>query len=262
MAIKHQGIRQSAHQLYNLRPAILISMNVDKPAKGDPTLLKPVEVETYFHEMGHAMHGLLANVKHSRFAGTSVVRDFVELPSQLMEGFYLDRRFLDTFAKHHLTGAKIPDELFQAFIASRQFGKGVSFVGNSRMSILDLDWHSQTIEEDDTVESFEERSVRPYLLIQPPGGQYLPHSQTFAHIFEGGYSSSYYGYLWAEMLEAHAFEYMKQNGLVTRELGARLRRMLEQGGSRPADKIYREFTGSDPDVTPLKNRISGSSQLN
>lgn len=239
------------------RPSILISMNL-KRTPGEPTLLLPDEVETYFHEMGHAMHGLLSQVKYQAFAGTSVVRDFVELPSQLMERFLLRREVLDMFAAHNETGQQIPEELFQALVKARSAPQGAMFLARVRQSKLDLLWHSRPLPSGMTVDEFDRLAVDPYLFVRLPGGYHIPSTQAFSHIWDGGYASKYYSYLWSEMLDADAFEFMSENGLLTRQIGERLRRMLEQGGSRPAMEIYEEFRGRQPRADALNRRIMGS----
>jgi peptidyl-dipeptidase Dcp len=248
-------VPQRSDRGFNERPAIMISMNLKK-VEGLPTLLTPYEVETYFHEMGHAMHGIFANVKYQRFAGTRVARDFVELPSQLMEQFCFERSILDTFAFHYQTGERIPEVLFQAFRKSQASGKASYFLGNARTSVLDLNWHMNDLSEVRNVEEFEENLLSPYTLIRLPN-DWLPTSNTFEHVFNGGYAARYYSYLWSQMLDADALEYMKENGLVTRTLGSRFRHLLEQGGSRPAIDLYMEFRGRAPKTEALRGRISG-----
>lgn len=236
----------------NLRPQVNIVMNFTKPSANRPSLLSPSEVTTFLHEFGHSLHSLFTKVKYSSLAGTNVDLDFVELPSQFHENFFYSREFLDGFARHYQTGEPLPDELFQKMIASQQFGAAFACIRQLYFGYIDMAFHSVSEPIDDVaaIELAATKSVEIFPYIE--GTLIAP---SFTHIFSGGYSAGYYSYKWAEVLDADAFAYFSDKGIYSPELAESFRKnILEKGGAMPADVLYREFRGKDPDINALLQR--------
>jgi peptidyl-dipeptidase Dcp len=268
----------------NIRPVIVNVGNFSKPVDGKPSLLTLDEVETLFHEYGHALHGLLSQCTYKSVAGTSVARDFVELPSQIMENWAFQPEVLATYAFHYETGEVIPAELVAKIEAAATFNQGFMTTELAAASILDLKWHmlsempccvtescenacakketcdkSQCSEkkcekaegcEKSFVECFEAKACKEMGLID----EIIPRYRTtyFAHIFSGGYSAGYYSYLWAEVLDKDAFELFMQKGIFDSETAMSFRfNILEMGGSEEPMILYRRFRGADPDPKAL-----------
>lgn len=247
-------------RLLERKPVIVNVMGITKPADGSQPLLSMDEVRTVFHEFGHALHGLLSDVRYPTFAGTNVPRDWVEFPSQINENWALDKNLVKEYARHVETGEPIPDELLAAISAASEFGQGFATSEYLGASIIDLAWHSLSASEaaelettPEAVAEFEAEALRAAgldnELIAP---RY--RSTYFNHIFAGGYSAGYYSYLWAEALDADGFEWFKEQTDL-RAAGQKFRDViLSKGASRDFTEAYREFRGRDKDVTPLLKR--------
>ena len=236
-------------QEFGVRPVIVNVGNFAKPTADKPSLLTLDQVETLFHEYGHALHGLLSQCTYKSVAGTSVARDFVELPSQIMENWAFQKEVLAKYARHYQTGEVIPDELVAKIMAADTFNQGFMTTELAAASILDLKWHMLS-EVPADVEVFEAQACKEMGLI----GEIIPRyrSTYFAHIFSGGYSAGYYSYLWAEVLDKDAFELFKQKGIYDKETAMSFRRnILEKGGSEEPMVLYRRFRGADPDSGAL-----------
>lgn len=237
----------------NSRPHVSITMNFTKPTAERPALLTMGEVETFLHEFGHAIHGLMANTKYRAMSGTSVYRDFVELPSQIMENWAGEKEFLHTFARHYQTGELIPDELVERMKAARNFNVANGCIGQVRYGMLDMAWYTQTEDFNGDVEKFE-KAVWAELQVLP-AVQGTCMSVMFSHIMDGGYSAGYYGYKWAEVLDADAFSVFQERGLFSRETGEEFRRkLLEKGGTVHPMTLYKDFRGQEPSIEALLRR--------
>ena len=206
-------------------------------------------METLFHEYGHALHGLLSKCHYKSVAGTSVARDFVELPSQIMENWAFQPEVLATYARHYETGEVIPAELVEKINAAGTFNQGFMTTELAAAAMLDLKWHMATTVPTD-VEAFEAEACKQMGLIDEIIPRY--RSTYFAHIFSGGYSAGYYSYLWAEVLDKDAFELFMEKGILDIETSMSFRRnILEMGGSEEPMVLYRRFRGADPDPAAL-----------
>jgi peptidyl-dipeptidase Dcp len=231
-------------------PVISIVCNFTKPTGDTPALLTFDEVSTYFHEFGHALHGLLSNVSYGSLAGTNVPTDFVELPSQIMENWALEPEVLKSFAKHYKTGEVIPDALIQKIKSSGTYGQGFATTEYLSASMLDMDYHTQQQVLEGNIGDFEKKSMDTKGLISEIIPRY--RSTYFNHIFSGGYSSGYYSYIWSEVLDSDAFEAFKSKGLFDKETAISFRKnILEKGGTADAMELYKRFRGSEPKIDPL-----------
>ena len=233
-----------------IRPVIVNVGNFAKPVDGKPSLLTLDQVETLFHEYGHALHGLLSQCTYKSVAGTSVARDFVELPSQIMENWAFQPEVLEGYARHYETGEVIPAELVEKITAAGTFNQGFMTTELAAASILDLKWHMLESVEDVDPMAFEAQACAEMGLID----QIIPRyrSTYFAHIFSGGYSAGYYSYLWAEVLDKDAFELFMEKGIFDKETATSFRQnVLEKGGSDEPMDLYRRFRGADPDPAAL-----------
>ncbi len=232
------------------RPCIAIVCNFTKPTAEQPALITFGEVETLLHEFGHALHGMLSKCKYSSLSGTSVYRDFVELPSQIMENWATEPLWLQSFAKHYLTGEDIPKDLIEKIVRSKNFQSGYQTLRQLSFGLIDMAWHSITSEFDGDVLKFESETMSKTDLFPVIEGSLF--STGFSHIFGGGYAAGYYGYKWAEVLDADAFNEFKQNGIFDKETAKRFREcILEKGGSEHPMKLYRKFKGAEPTVDAL-----------
>lgn len=233
----------------NNRPHVTIVMNFTKPTGDKPSLLTPYEVETFLHEFGHALHGLLANTKYASLSGTSVYRDFVELPSQFNENYMTQKEFLDGFAKHYQTGEVIPQELVDKLIASSQYGAAYACLRQLTFGYLDMAWHTQKTSVGDAVE-FENTAIKSVNMFPYVDGAMI--SPQFSHIFSGGYAAGYYSYKWAEVLDADAFSMFLENGIYDKESADLFRtNILMKGGTEHPAELYRKFRGQDPTIDAL-----------
>jgi len=234
-------------------PVISIVCNFTKPVGDQPALLTFDESSTLFHEFGHALHGLLSNVKYKSLAGTAVSRDFVELPSQIMENWAADPAVLKEYAKHYQTGEAIPDTLIQKLENAGTFNQGFATVEYLAASLLDMNYHATTTAIKGDINAFENDAMKKIGLIDAIIPRY--RSTYFKHIFSGGYSSGYYAYIWAEVLDSDAFAAFKEKSLYDQPTAEAFRKnILERGGTgNPAD-MYRTFRGADPNPIYLMKK--------
>lgn len=234
----------------NIRPIITMVCNFSKPTATQPALLTFDETSTLFHEFGHALHGLLSNSTYYSQTGTSVPRDFVELPSQIMENWAAEPEVLKLYAKHYLTQQIIPDALIQKLQNSKVFNQGFETVEYLATAFLDMGYHNLKEVDFTDVQNHEEQYLKSIGLIPEITSRY--RSTYFNHIFSGGYSSGYYSYIWAAVLDSDAFEAFKEKGLFDKTTATSFRKnILERGGSEDPMVLYRKFRGNDPDITPL-----------
>ncbi|GAA3839927.1 M3 family metallopeptidase [Sphaerisporangium flaviroseum] len=244
-------VKQSA--LEGTRPVVVNNLNIVKPPPGEPTLMTFDQVNTMFHEFGHALHGLFSAVRFPRFSGTAVPRDFVEYPSQVNEMWAVWPEVLANYARHHETGEPMPQHLVDRMLEAQKFNQGFGTVEYLAATLLDWAWHTIDEEPGDP-EEFERRALRNAnvdLPLVPPRYR----STYFAHIWAGGYSAGYYSYIWSEVLDADTVEWFKENGGLTRENGDTFRReLLSKGGSVEAMTAFRNFRGRDPRIEPLLER--------
>ena len=243
--------------LFNQLPVVVNNLNIPKPPADKPTLLTFDETTTLFHEFGHALHGLLSQVKYPRVSGTSVQRDFVEFPSQVNEMWILWPEVVENYALHHETGKKLPQEWIDNLKAASTFNEGHATTSYLAAAILDLAWHSLTATEAakiSDVEAFEAQAIKDYGLdFAPVPTRY--RSTYFSHIFAGGYSAGYYGYIWSEVLDADTVDWFKENGGLLRANGDHFRNtLLGRGGSIDSMQMFRNFRGRDSKIEPLLKR--------
>jgi len=237
----------------NVTPVITNVCNFSKPTGDKPALLSLDEVHTLFHEFGHALHGLLSNCTYLELSGTSVPRDFVELPSQIMENWATEPEVLKMYAKHYKTGEPIPDELIAKIENASKFNQGFETVEYLAASFLDMDWHTQTKAKELNPVSFENASLDKIGLIPEIESRY--QTTNFLHIFSWGYSAGYYSYIWAEVLDADAFQAFKEKSLFDRSTAQAFREnILAAGGSDDAMTLYKKFRGSEPKIDALLER--------
>ena len=233
-----------------VRPVIVNVGNFAKPTADKPSLLSLDNVETLFHEFGHALHGLLTQCTYKSVSGTSVARDFVELPSQIMENWAFQKEVLADYARHYQTGEVIPDSLVAKIEAAANFNQGFMTTELAAAAVLDMKWHELTSAEGLDPMAFEAQACAEMGLIDEIIPRY--RSTYFAHIFSGGYSAGYYSYLWAEVLDKDAFELFMQKGIFDKETAMSFRHnVLEMGGSDEPMDLYRRFRGADPDAGAL-----------
>ena len=234
------------------RPHVTIVMNFTKPTADTPALLTPYEVETFLHEFGHGLHGLLARTKYASLSGTNVLRDFVELPSQFNENYLTEKEFLDGFARHYKTGEPIPAEQVERIIASSQFGAAYACLRQLSFGLLDMAWHTITAPVDDP-EAFEREAMASVAMFAPIDGSVT--GTTFSHIFSGGYAAGYYSYKWAEVLDADAFARFQEEGIFSQEAAKSFRdNVLSRGGTENPAVLYRRFRGHDATIDALLKR--------
>lgn len=241
---------QSMKNNERVAPVISIVCNFSKPTSDAPSLLTFDEVETFFHEFGHALHGLLSNVQFESLAGTNVYTDFVELPSQVMENWAGDPEFMKTYAKHYETGATIPDELIQKLEASGTFNQGFATTEYLAASLLDMAYHTISENIEGEINDFETQAMEEIGLI----GEIIPRyrSTYFNHIFAGGYSAGYYSYIWSGVLDTDAYQAFKETSLYNSEMADAFRKnILEKGGTKEPMELYTAFRGKEPSIAPL-----------
>ncbi len=240
-------------KLYNRKPVIYNVCNYPKPSEGNPALLTYDEVETMFHEFGHALHGFFADQQYPSLSGTAVARDFVEFPSQFNENWALYPDVLKNYAVHYKTGEQIPEELIEKIKNSGTFNQGYSITENLASSNLDMQWHtiSSTRKIEDVI-AFEKEALKKTKLDVVHAVPPRYSSTYFAHVFAGGYAAGYYSYLWTEMLHHDAYNWFENNGGMTRENGQRFRDMvLSRGNTQDMEKMYKTWRGGDPKIGPM-----------
>jgi peptidyl-dipeptidase Dcp len=234
-------------------PVVSLVMNFTRPTPSRPSLLSHSEMNTFLHEFGHALHGMLSDCTYESLSGTNVRRDFVELPSQIMENWAWEKEWLDTWAAHYETGEKIPEEIIARLKESATYNEGYACMRQLGFGLLDMAWHTLTEPFDGDITAFERAAMSPAELLPPAEGACM--SVSFAHLFAGGYAAGYYGYKWAEVLDADAFSMFREKGIFDRETALSFRRtILERGGSREPDELFREFRGREPSIDPLIER--------
>ncbi|MEN8162523.1 MAG: M3 family metallopeptidase [Acidobacteriota bacterium] len=237
----------------NIRPIVTNTCNFSKPSEGQPALLSLDEAATLFHEFGHALHGLLSDVTYSSLSGTNVARDFVELPSQMMENWALDPAVLPTYARHFETGEPIPAALIEKLQKAKQFNQGFATTEYLAASILDMDWHTLGEAANQDAMAFEKASMDRIGIIEEIVSRY--RTPYFGHIFSGGYSAGYYSYVWAEVLDADGFVAFKEAGVFDRELAESYRKnILSAGDSENPMVLYERFRGAAPTIDALVAR--------
>lgn len=235
------------------RPHISIVCNFTKPTATKPSLLTFNEVTTLFHEFGHALHGMLANTTYPSLSGTSVYWDFVELPSQVMENWCFEKEALELFAKHYQTGEVIPMDYIKKIKESSTFMEGMQTLRQLSFGILDMSWHGIDPKDIQDVKSYEEQAFQSTNLF--PQTPQTCMSTSFSHIFQGGYSSGYYSYKWAEVLDADAFEFFKEKGIFSKEVATKFKdTVLSQGGTQNPMDLYKQFRGKEPQPEALLRR--------
>jgi peptidyl-dipeptidase Dcp len=240
-------------------PVVSLVMNFTRPTPARPSLLSHSEMNTFLHEFGHALHGMLSDCTYESLSGTNVKRDFVELPSQILENWAWEKEWLDTWAAHYETGEKIPDEILSKLRESVTYNEGYACMRQLSFGLLDMAWHTLREPFNGDIIAFERAAMAPAELLPPAEGACM--SVSFAHLFSGGYAAGYYGYKWAEVLDADAFSMFRERGIFDRETALSFRRtILERGGSREPDELFREFRGREPSVDPLIER-SGFNRL-
>uniref|UniRef100_UPI0035598107 M3 family metallopeptidase n=1 Tax=Xanthomarina gelatinilytica TaxID=1137281 RepID=UPI0035598107 len=238
----------------NSRPHISIVCNFTKPTKSKPSLLTFNEVTTLFHEFGHALHGMLANTTYPSLSGTSVFWDFVELPSQVLENWCYEKEALELFATHYETGEVIPMDLIEKIKASSTFHEGMQTLRQLSFGLLDMSWHG--VESPETIKSVKEHELKAFenTKLYPDVAENCM-STSFSHIFQGGYSSGYYSYKWAEVLDADAFEFFKEKGIFNKDVATKFKEhVLSQGGTEDPMILYKRFRGHEPQPDALLKR--------
>ena len=245
---------QSIRNGVEYRPFISIVCNFTKPTADTPSLITHDEFTTFLHEFGHALHGIFAQGRYGSLTGTSVARDFVELPSQIMENWAFEPEYLNSFAKHYQTGEPIPAELIEKVVAAKNYLAGYGQVRQLHFGYLDMAWHTlKEVPSMSTLE-FEQTTLAPYVVL--PAVEGTGFSTSFSHIFSGGYSAGYYSYKWAEVLEADAFSLFKEKGIFNTEVSHSFREnILSKGGTEEASVLYRNFRGHDPQPEALMKKL-------
>lgn len=245
---KGQWIDESTGE--NSRPHISIVMNFTKPTQDKPALLTFGEVETFLHEFGHSLHGMFANSTYESLSGTNVYWDFVELPSQFMENFAIEKDFLHTFARHYETGELIPDELVQRIVDSSNFNAAYACLRQVSFGLLDMAWYTRNTPFEGDVKAYEKKAWEKAQIL--PSVEETCMSTQFSHIFAGGYSAGYYSYKWAEVLDADAFSLFKEKGIFNPEVAASFREnILSKGGTEHPMTLYKRFRGQEPTIDAL-----------
>ena len=245
---------QSIRNGVEYRPFISTVMNFTKPTADAPALITHDELVTFLHEFGHALHGIFAEGRYGSLTGTNVSRDFVELPSQIMENWAFEPEYLNSFAKHYQTGEPIPAELIEKVVAAKNYLAGYAQVRQLHFGYLDMAWHSLTDLPAESAVEFEQKVLAPYAVM--PAVEGVAFSTSFSHIFSGGYSAGYYSYKWAEVLEADAFSKFKEDGIFNPETAKSFRdNILSRGGMEDEAVIYRRFRGHDPQPEALMKKL-------
>ncbi len=243
---------QEQHKLgnQNTRPHVSLVLNFTKPTESKPSLLTYDEVRTFLHEFGHALHSIFSNCTYQSLAGTNVYRDFVELPSQIMENWAEQKEWLNQVAVHYETGERIPDELLGNMLKSRNYNSGYAFIRQISFGLDDMAWHTLRDSMDTSVAEIEKAAMAPTEIFPAVDG--CNFSTGFAHIFSGGYAAGYYGYKWAEVLDADAFSLFLANGIYDRTTARSFREnILSRGGTEDPMVLYKRFRGQEASIEPL-----------
>lgn len=237
----------------NSRPHVSVTMNFTKPSAEKPALLTFSEVNTFLHEFGHALHGIFANTTYQSMSGTNVYWDFVELPSQFMENFAIEKEFLNTFARHYQTGETIPSELIQSLVDASNFNVAYACLRQLSFGLLDMAWYTRTTPFDGDVRAYEKTAWQKAQIL--PEIEDTCMTVQFSHIMAGGYSAGYYSYKWAEVLDADAFSLFKEKGIFNKETANSFREnVLSQGGTEHPMVLYKNFRGKEPEINALLKR--------
>lgn len=245
---------QSIRNGVETRPLVSIVTNFSKPTADSPSLLTHYELTTFLHEFGHAIHGMLAEGRYTSLTGTNVARDFVELPSQIMENWGYEPEYLKPFAKHYQSGEEIPDELIEKIVASKNYLAAYLQVRQLQFGILDMGWHDIDKPIEKSAKELETEVLSESLTL--PALEETMISGSFSHIFSGGYSAGYYSYKWAEVLEADAFSLFKQNGIFDKATADSFKEnILTKGSSDDEAVLYRNFRGHDPEPQALLDKL-------
>ena len=250
---QHIEMRNEKLEKRNVRPHVSVVMNLTKPTEDKPALLTLGEVETFLHEFGHSLHGMFANTRFESLSGTNVWWDFVELPSQFMENYAIEKEFLRTFAFHYQTGEPLPDELIQRIVKSRNFMAATACLRQVSFGLLDMAYYTKKDEFKDDIISFEKKAWKKAIL-----GEQLPDTcmtVQFSHIIAGGYAAGYYSYKWAEVLDADAFSVFKKHGIFDPKTAQSFRdNILSKGGTEHPMTLYKRFRGGEPTIDALLKR--------
>jgi len=248
------GFREQSRENGNrIIPVVSLVMNFTRETPERPSLLSHSEMNTFLHEFGHALHGMLSDCTYESLAGTNVKRDFVELPSQIMENWAWEKEWLDTWAADYRTGERIPGEILIKLKESLTYNEGYACMRQLSFGLLDMAWHTLSEPFRGDIVEFERAALAPAELLPPADGACM--SVSFAHLFSGGYAAGYYSYKWAEVLDADAFSLFRERGLFDRETAMSFRRnILERGGSREPDELFRSFRGREPSIDALIER--------
>lgn len=234
----------------NSRPHVSVVMNFTKPTENKPALLTFNEVETFLHEFGHSLHGIFADSTYKSLSGTNVYWDFVELPSQIMENFAIEREFLNTFARHYQTGEVLPDELIKRLVDTSNFNVAYACLRQISFGLLDMAWYTRNTPFEGDVKAYEQEAWKEAQIL--PVVREACMSTQFSHIFAGGYAAGYYSYKWAEVLDADAFSLFKQKGIFNQEVADSFRNhILSKGGTEHPMTLYKRFRGQEPSIDAL-----------
>ena len=237
----------------DIRPLVSLVMNFTKPTETTPSLITFDEFTTFLHEFGHACHGMLAKGKHASLNGTSVFRDFVELPSQILENWAYEKEYLDLWAKHYQTGETMPTELIEKIIAAKNYMAAYANVRQLSFGMTDMAWHTLTAPYEGDIVEFEHKAMAPAQVLPVVEGTAL--SPTFGHLFSGGYAAGYYGYKWAEVLAADGYSLFLEKGIFDKATAAKFRALLEAGGKKHPMDLYVEFRGHKPQTKALIDQM-------
>ena len=237
----------------NSRPHVSVTMNFTKPSEGKPALLTFSEVNTFLHEFGHALHGMFADTTYQSLSGTNVYWDFVELPSQIMENFAIEKEFLNTFAKHYETGENIPEDLIQRLVDASNFNVAYACLRQLSFGLLDMAWYTRTEPFEGDVRAYEKEAWKQAQIL--PNVEETCMTVQFSHIMAGGYSAGYYSYKWAEVLDADAFSLFQEKGIFNSETAHSFRhQVLSKGGTEHPMTLYKRFRGQEPGIDALLKR--------
>ena len=244
---------QRTDETGNHRPHVSVTMNFTKPSAEKPALLTFSEVNTFLHEFGHALHGMFANTTYQSMSGTNVYWDFVELPSQFMENFAIEKEFLNTFAKHYQTGENIPAQMIQRIVNASNFNVAYACLRQLSFGLLDMAWYTRTEPFEGDVREFEQKAWTKAQILPAIANTCM--SVQFSHIMSGGYSAGYYSYKWAEVLDADAFSLFKEKGIFNQDTANSFREhVLSKGGTEHPMTLYKKFRGQAPNINALLKR--------